>query len=74
VRYVALNPDKKEQGFLSKILNLSNESNTPILKYRISVKSGNATQTTVSVQSATGSAAAAKDVQNILKVLADDLK
>jgi outer membrane protein assembly factor BamC len=74
VRYVAPNPDKKEQGFLSKMLNLGGSTNLPILKYRISVKSGNATQTTVSVQNATGGAADAKDVQNILKVLADDLK
>jgi uncharacterized lipoprotein len=44
------------------------------LKYRILVKNSNATQTTVTVQNATGGAAPAKDTQNILKVLADDLK
>ncbi len=74
VRYVALNPDKKEPGFFAKILNLSNDANTPVLKYRILVKTNNAAQTTVSVQNATGGAAPAKDTQNILKVLADDLK
>ena len=78
VRYVALNPDKKEPGFFAKILNLSSDANTPVLKYRILVKStsgnGNATQTVVSVLNATGGAAPAKDTQNILKVLADDLK
>jgi outer membrane protein assembly factor BamC len=74
VRYVAPNPDKKEPGFLAKLLNLSSDANTQVLKYRILVKSNNPTQTMVSVQNATGAAAEAKDVQNILKVLADDLK
>jgi outer membrane protein assembly factor BamC len=74
VRYVELNPDVKEKGFLAKLLNLSSDTNTPVLKYRILVKNSNATQTTVSVQSATGGVAPAKDTQNILKVLADDLK
>ena len=72
VRYVALNPDKKEAGFFAKLF--TNEANTPVLKYRILVKSGNATQTIVSVQNAAGGVTDAKDVQNILKVLADDLK
>lgn len=74
VRYVAPNPDKKEPGFLAKLFNLSGDANTPVLKYRILVKSNNPTQTVVSVQNATGAVAEAKDVQNILKVLADDLK
>jgi outer membrane protein assembly factor BamC len=74
VRYVELNPDVKEKGFLAKLLNLSSDTNTPVLKYRILVKSNNAALTTVSVQNATGGAAPAKDTQNILKVLADDLK
>jgi outer membrane protein assembly factor BamC len=72
VRYVAPNPDKKEPGFFTKLF--SNEANTPVLKYRILVKSGNATQTTVSVQNAAGGEVAIKDTQNILKVIADDLK
>jgi outer membrane protein assembly factor BamC len=72
VRYVAPNPDKKEPGFFAKLF--SNEANIPVLKYRILVKAGNATQTVVSVQDATGGTAVAADVQNILKVLADDLK
>jgi uncharacterized lipoprotein len=38
------------------------------------VKSNNTTQTTVSVLNTAGGAAPAKDTQNILKVLADDLK
>jgi outer membrane protein assembly factor BamC len=72
VRYVALNPDKKEPGFLNKLF--STEANVPVLKYRIAVKSGNATQTIVSVLNDKGAAATGADVQNILKVLADDLK
>ena len=74
VRYVELNPDLKEKGFLGKLFDFGGGSNTPVLKYRISVKSSNATQTTVSVQNAAGGAAPAKDTQNILKVLVDDLK
>jgi outer membrane protein assembly factor BamC len=74
VRYVELNPDVKEKGFFSKLLNIGSSTNTPVLKYRILVKNSNTTQTTVSVQSATGGAAPAKDAQNILKVLAEDLK
>jgi outer membrane protein assembly factor BamC len=72
VRYVALNPDKKEPGFFGKLF--GNEAATPVLKYRINVKSANPTLTTVTVLSATGGAAAGADVQNILKVLADDLR
>ena len=73
VRYVALNPDKKEPGFFGKLF--SSEASIPVLKYRIAVKSGNATQTIVSVLNAKAwQLLAAKDAQNILKVLADDLK
>jgi outer membrane protein assembly factor BamC len=72
VRYVALNPDKKEPGFFGKLF--GNEANTPVLKYRIAVKSGSATQTIVNVLNDKGAAATGADVQNILKVLADDLK
>jgi outer membrane protein assembly factor BamC len=74
VRYVELSPDLKEKGFLGKLFNFGSSPSTPVLKYRISVKNSGAAQTTVSVQNATGGVALAKDVQNILKVLADDLK
>jgi uncharacterized lipoprotein len=74
VRYVELNPDLKEKGFFSKMLNLGSDTNTPVLKYRILIKGNSAAQTTVSVLNATGGAAPAKDTQNILKVLAEDLK
>ena len=72
VRYVAPNPDKKEAGFFGKLF--GKEANIPVLKYRIAVKSDNATQTTVSVLNDKNVAATGADVQNILKVLADDLK
>ena len=72
VRYVALNPDKKEPGFFGKLF--GNEATTPVLKYRINLKSANPTVTNVTVLSGTGGAAAGTDVQNILKVLADDLR
>ena len=76
VRYVATNPDKKEAGFLSKLF--SSEAKIPVLKYRIVVKSNTSsstqTQTIVSVLNDKGVAAPSTDVQNILKVLANDLK
>ena len=72
VRYVGTNPDKKEPGFFGKLF--GSEANIPVLKYRIAVKSSNPTQTIVSVLNDKGASATGVDVQNILKVLADDLK
>lgn len=72
VRYVATNPDKKEAGFLSKMF--ASEAKIPVLKYRIVVKSNSTSPSFVSVLNDKGAAAASADVQNILKVLADDLK
>ena len=72
VRYVGNNPDKKEPGFFGKLF--GNEAKIPVLKYRIAVKSSSATQTLVSVLNDKGAVATGADVQNILKVLADDLK
>ena len=71
VRYVAPNPDKKEPGFFAKLF--TPESAIPLLKYRVTVKS-TANETVVSVLNATGGPAAEKDAQNIVKILADDLK
>jgi len=72
VRYVPLAGDKKEPGFLAKIF--SSSQAIPVLKYRILVKS-NANDSVVSVLNAAGTAPAAMaDAQNIVKVLADDLK
>lgn len=71
VRYVAPNADKKEPGFFAKIF--TPEASIPLLKYRVTVKS-TANETVVSVLNATGGPAAEKDAQNIVKILADDLK
>ena len=71
VRYVAPNPDKKEPGFFAKLV--TPEAGIPLLKYRVTVKS-TANETVVSVLNATGGPAAEKDAQNIVKILAEDLK
>ena len=72
VRYVAVVTDKKEPGFFAKIF--SSSTATPVLKYRIAVKS-TANETVVSVLNAAGTAPATlADAQNIVKVLAEDLK
>jgi outer membrane protein assembly factor BamC len=72
VRYVAPNPDKKEPGFLGKLF--SSEANIPVLKYRVTVKTAGAESTIVTVLNAAGGPAVVADAQNIVKVLADDLK
>ena len=72
VRYVAINTDKKEPGFLTKLF--SPDPTIPLLKYRITVKASGADMTTVSILNATGGPAVVADAQNIVKVLADDLK
>lgn len=72
VRYVAVNPDKKEPGLIAKLF--SSEANVPVLKYRITVKTTGAETTVVSVLNATGGPATVADAQNIVKVLAEDLK
>lgn len=72
VRYVAPNPDKKEPGLFAKLFNT--EATVPVLKYRITVKTAGAETTIVSVLNATGGPAVVADAQNIVKVLAEDLK
>jgi outer membrane protein assembly factor BamC len=72
VRYVGNNPDKKEPGFFGKLF--GSEAKIPVLKYRIAVKTSAASQTIVNVLNDKGAAATGADVENILKVLADDLK
>jgi len=73
VRYVAPAAEKADSGgFFSNFFSSSKPDTTP-KKFRISVVS-KAEATTVSVQSADGSAANASDAQRIVKVLADDLK
>ena len=70
VRYVAPTGDKKE-GFFSKMF--GSKDAVPPLQYRIAVRSeGNAS--TVTVQNASGAPESSANAQNIVRVLADDLK
>ncbi|MDI1247032.1 MAG: outer membrane protein assembly factor BamC [Rhodoferax sp.] len=72
VRYVAPNAEKADPGFFGKLFGSAKPDSAP-QKFKISVLSqGKAS--TVSVQNADGSTAAAADAQRIVKVLADDLK
>ncbi len=71
VRYVPLNADNTEPGFFSKLFS-SSKNNDPA-KYQIAVRS-QATQTTVSVLDAKGNPETSVNAQNIVKVLADDIK
>lgn len=74
VRYVAPNPDRKEPGFLGRLLNFGRAERTDSpVKYRISVKS-EGQSTTVAVQNAAGAPETSADAQRIVQVLADDLK
>ncbi len=74
VRYVAPKGDKKEPGFLGKLMSFaSSEKAVPPLKYRIVVRSqGEAT--TVSVLNAAGAPESSANAESIVRVLADDLK
>ena len=70
VRYVAPTADKKE-SFFGKIF--GNKDAVPPLQYRIAVRSeGNAS--TVTVQNASGAPESSANAQNIVRVLAADLK
>jgi outer membrane protein assembly factor BamC len=71
VRYVAPNPDKKEQGFLGRLF--SREKAEAPLKYRIALK-GEGERTTVSVLNAGGAPETSANAQRIVQVIADDLK
>lgn len=71
VRYVAPNPDKKEQGFLAKLF--SREKTEQPLKYRINLKA-EGQSTTVSVLNAAGTPESSVNAQRIVQVIADDLK
>jgi len=74
VRYVTPNPDKAEQGFLGKLLNIGGSSkNEKPLKFRIVVKSqGEAS--TVAVQNEAGAPESSANAQRIVQVISDDLK
>jgi outer membrane protein assembly factor BamC len=73
VRYVAPSADRKEQGFLARVLNLGGDKSDPPIKYRIALKSEGQT-TTVSVLNASGAPEASTNAQRIVQVIADDLK
>jgi outer membrane protein assembly factor BamC len=72
VRYVAPVADKTEPGFFGKLFGSSKPDSVP-QKFRVMVVS-QGSQTTVSVQNADGSIAAAADAQRIAAVLSEDLK
>lgn len=72
VRYVAPNPDRQGEGFLSRLIPRSGSNDAPV-KYRIVLRSeGQATF--VSVQNAEGKPDASANAQRIVQLLADDLK
>ncbi len=72
VRYVAPNADRKQQGFLGKLLNRTPDASPPV-RYRIAVK-GQGESSVVSVLGEGGSPAPAADATRIVQVIADDLK
>jgi outer membrane protein assembly factor BamC len=72
VRYVALVADKSEKGFFSNLFSSSKPDSAP-QKFRVSVVS-QGESSTVSVQYADGSTPPLADAQQIMKVIAEDLK
>jgi outer membrane protein assembly factor BamC len=72
VRYVEPNSEKKEPGFIGRLIGSSSPTAQP-LKFRITVKSQGET-TTVAVLNASGTAEASANAQRIVQVIADDLK
>lgn len=71
VRYVPPNPEKKEEGFFSKLF--SREHTVSPLKYRITVKSQGDTST-VAVLDAQGAPESSVNAKRIVQVIADDLQ
>ncbi|MGL4809625.1 MAG: outer membrane protein assembly factor BamC, partial [Giesbergeria sp.] len=74
VRYVAPKGDKKDPGFLGKLMSFaSSEKAVPPLKYRVVVRSeGEAS--TISVLNAAGAPESSANAESIVRVLAEDLK
>ncbi len=72
VRYVAPTSGNKKEGFFSKIFGGSKDA-VPPLQYRIAVRSDGGAST-VTVQNASGAPESSANAQNIVRVLADDLK
>jgi len=73
VRYVALSADKTEQGFFGKLFGGSAKSEMKPLKYRI-VLVAQGDSTSVTVQSESGQIDNSANAQQILKLIADDIK
>ena len=71
VRYVPLNADNTQPGFLSKLF--SSDKNKDAAKFQIAVRTM-ANVTTVSVLDAKGAPETSISAQRIIKVIADDIK
>jgi len=71
VRYVPPNPERKDQGFFSRMFS-SKKPEAPV-KYRIVVKS-QGTDSTVSVQSENGTPEASAGAARIVQVIVNELK
>lgn len=72
VRYVALSAGKTEQGLFGKLFGAAKPELKPV-KYRI-VLTAQGARTTVSVQSENGQADNSANAQQIIKLIADDIK
>ena len=73
VRYVASGSDKGEPGFFSKMFNMGKSGDVSPQRYRISVVSIDQ-RSTVSVQYADGQSVKTSEAEQILKLLANDLR
>ena len=72
VRYAALSAEKSEQGFFGKLFNSAKKESTPI-KYRV-VLAAQGESTTVTVQSENGQRDNSANAQQIIKLIAADIK
>ncbi len=72
VRYAPLNATNKEPGFLSKLFG-SSEQQVPVRQYKVKIVSANG-QSTITVQDLKGELASLADAQQILNLLAQDLR
>ncbi len=73
VRYVVPSADKSESGFFSKMFSFGKSGEVAPQRYRISVVSLDQ-RSTISVQSADGQTVKAAEAEQILKLLANDLR
>jgi outer membrane protein assembly factor BamC len=72
VRYVAPNPEMKDQGFFGRMFS-STPKPSEAAKFQITVKS-QGESTVVSVLNAKGAPDSSASAQKIVKVIADDIK